>query len=403
MSWQILKNHLKRWPLLGLPTKNVFSEALTNKAPFAGRPPFVLGLVILAVVAYFAVAIPANINRSTLTDGTRQLSPAGPPEANSASAATNERDDLPSAQREILGEIAAGEKAPAGSGEPASKPGVGSGEQPAASKPPSGSEDQPTAPKPSADTVTVAREAPVVDAGAAGEPAREVRPAPRGIVVVDPGHGGRDSGASRKFLDGFQMKESDLNLKVSLILAKLLKNEGFQVVLTRDADAPVNAPAKDRTGDGVISGADELQARVDIANDARADLFVSVHFNSAASQMGGTEVFYCANRPFSDKSRQAARFLQDNLLKGVRSLGYDPPNSGVKVDTQSGAGTHLYVLGPRTSNIAKPIAMPSILGEGLFISNIAEGNLLRNDKTLNEIAEAYRQAVVEFFDWLRKS
>ncbi len=224
---------------------------------------------------------------------------------------------------------------------------------------------------------------------------------PRGIVAIDPGHGGTvDPGAERKFPDGYLMREQNLTLKVALKLAPKLEAEGFRVVLTRNTSRAANQPARDRTGDGVINLSDDLQARVDIANEAKADLFVSIHFNAAANAQGGTEVFYCQDRPFADKSKKMAQFLQQSLLDEIGSLGYRPSNRGVKVDTQSVYHTHLYVLGPATSGKGKPIAMPSVLGEALFITNPAEGQLLRDDKTIDTIAEAYNKAVVEYFLWL---
>jgi N-acetylmuramoyl-L-alanine amidase len=238
-------------------------------------------------------------------------------------------------------------------------------------------------------------------AGRSDQPAKASRggsQARQEIVAIDPGHGGGDIGANRTFPDGFVIKESDLSLKVSLALASMLKGDGYQVILTRDKDIAVNTPAKDRTGDGRVSVGDELQARLDIANTAKADLFVSVHFNAAANQQGGTEVFYCADRPFSAKSKSMAGLLQKSLLEGLRSLGYESPNRGVKLDTQSAAGTYLYVLGPKTSTIYKPINMPSVLGEALFVSNVTESGLLRNEKTIGTIAEAYYRAIVTYFD-----
>lgn len=222
----------------------------------------------------------------------------------------------------------------------------------------------------------------------------------RGTVVVDPGHGGADIGANRTFVDGFVMKESDLTLQVAQKLAGLLQRDGFTVVLTRNGNTSANNPPIDRTGDRLISTADDLQARIDVANKAEADLFVSIHFNAAASQMGGTEVFYCPDRPFADKSRKMAELLQQNLLQRIRALGYDPADRGVKVDTQSAARTHLYVLGPKTSIIAKPINVPSVLGEALFITNQQEGQLLRDERTLDAIAMAYWQAITQYFAWL---
>ncbi|MBI2953094.1 MAG: N-acetylmuramoyl-L-alanine amidase [Chloroflexi bacterium] len=244
----------------------------------------------------------------------------------------------------------------------------------------------------------IASSAPRGDKEPALEPRGGARPAQGRVVVIDPGHGGSDAGATRTFADRYVMKESDLALKVGLSVAAQLEAEGVQAILTRDTDAPVNNSS--RAGYAGTGTGGELQARVDIANNAEADLFVSVHFNSAASAAGGTEVFYCPDHPFADKSKKMAQLLQDNIRGAMQALGYDPPNRGVKVDTQSAAGTHLYVLGPKTGTIARPIAVPSVLGEALFISNEKEGDLLRDGKTLEALAGAYTNAVLQYFDWL---
>ena len=85
-------------------------------------------------------------------------------------------------------------------------------------------------------------------------------------VAVDPGHGGSLHGAVAD--DG--TREADLNLDIGLRLARMLEGAGVDVVLTRSTDTDVNTPAIDRTGDGIVDETDELAARPDLANAARA-------------------------------------------------------------------------------------------------------------------------------------
>ncbi|MEG1567856.1 MAG: N-acetylmuramoyl-L-alanine amidase, partial [Anaerovoracaceae bacterium] len=80
------------------------------------------------------------------------------------------------------------------------------------------------------------------------------------VLVIDPGHGGRDSGAL-----GVKTKEKTINLNVSLMLGKLIEQnfDDVKVVYTRKTDVAV-----------------ELKQRAAIANQAKADLFISIHTNS---------------------------------------------------------------------------------------------------------------------------
>src|SRR5262249_60641217 len=102
------------------------------------------------------------------------------------------------------------------------------------------------------------------------------------VVTLDPGHGGSEIGTSPTFPDGSVVTEKDLNLRVVLRVRDLLQQAGFQVVTTRTTDAQVNADKKDLTGDGKSTLSDDLQARVDVANKAGADIFVSIHFNGVS-------------------------------------------------------------------------------------------------------------------------
>ena len=96
--------------------------------------------------------------------------------------------------------------------------------------------------------------------------------------VIDPGHGGHDTGCENR-----SSKEKAITLAVAKELGKLIKKEisGVKVVFTREKDRYLT-----------------LQDRCDIANKRSAELFVSIHVNSASSSFArGTETFYATNVP----------------------------------------------------------------------------------------------------------
>jgi N-acetylmuramoyl-L-alanine amidase len=109
------------------------------------------------------------------------------------------------------------------------------------------------------------------------------QPQPKGgekmIVCIDPGHGGPDPGAVSP--EGIQEKR--ITLTVAKRVAEYLKRAGVQAVLTRDTDKELVAGNDDSA---------ELRARAKVANDAKADYFLSIHCNAAASsEAEGFEVF----------------------------------------------------------------------------------------------------------------
>ena len=133
-------------------------------------------------------------------------------------------------------------------------------------------------------------------------------------VAVDPGHGGALSGAVGP--DG--TREADLNLDIGLRLARMLEGAGVNVAITRTSDAFVNDPPVERTGDGVVDDDDELAARPDVANRARADLFISIHNNIAVNEsVGGPSTYYFDERPFGARSARLARVVQDEMLAAL--------------------------------------------------------------------------------------
>ena len=218
------------------------------------------------------------------------------------------------------------------------------------------------------------------------------------VVAIDPGHGGAEIGAQYNFPDGTTLLEKDLNLRVALRVADLLAKAGYQPVLTRKTDSEVNVPPRLVTGRPPIGLDDDLQARVDIANNAKAQLFLSIHFNGSANRdLHGSEVYYSEDRPFVADSRQFAHLLRDNVVNGLAGIGYQQLGV-VKVDMAAlRPGEHFYVLGPESDIIVRPSAMPAALAEGLFLTNTYDAGILRDERTLDVIALAYATAVHQYF------
>ena len=226
-------------------------------------------------------------------------------------------------------------------------------------------------------------------------------------IFLDPGHGGKDSGAVRYDAKGEpEMLERDINLAVALKTERLLLDKGYQVILSRGSgERPGNG--EDVNGDGRVNRRDELQAVVDSANESNVDLFLGIHSNSSHdSTDSGVEVYYCSDREFGEESLRLAKLLLANLLLELRAIGHQAEDRGVKDDTvlysyglRQG---HLFVLGPihtrrGRSDHPRATEMPGALGEGLFMSNDAEAALLASEKGQWALARSYVAAVEAYF------
>ena len=111
-------------------------------------------------------------------------------------------------------------------------------------------------------------------------------------IVVDPGHGGHDSGAR-----GNGYNEKDIALQVATRLANNLRRD-YNIIMTRDSDFFV-----------------PLDTRAKIGNDANADFFISIHLNSSSSSSAnGTEVFYFSKKDQGSYAAQVAKF--ENKVDG---------------------------------------------------------------------------------------
>lgn len=180
----------------------------------------------------------------------------------------------------------------------------------------------------------------------------------RKLIVIDPGHGGKDFGAEASSRPA--LKEKNLNLVTARFLEGYLQQMGYQTVMTRTDDYFVT-----------------LDKRASFANGMRADLFVSVHFNSAPNtKASGIEVFFY--RSDSNKERSfASNRLAGSILKFVL------PNTQAKS------------RGVKHGNLAviRKTAMPAALVEGGFITNEQELAKLRDPNYLKALAWGIAQGI----------
>lgn len=123
-------------------------------------------------------------------------------------------------------------------------------------------------------------------------------------VVIDPGHGGKFLGvvsANKKLF------EKDLTLNISKLLSKYLKDNGINVVLTRNHDMQLDNDLKK-----------DLLKRVEIAKKENADLFISIHFNyDPDPAVRGYSLFVPINQKFLNSSYFAASYIHRALLSNL--------------------------------------------------------------------------------------
>lgn len=182
------------------------------------------------------------------------------------------------------------------------------------------------------------------------------------IICLDAGHGGDDPGA----IGPSGTLEKENTLAICLLLRDILESNGATVILTRDTDRAVSAPNS--------SASEELKARVEIATDSNADIFISIHNDSFTSNTAmGTTTFHYGDK----ESIKLANFVQKNLVSEL----------GTK-DRTSLFGS-FYVI--------RYTKMPAILIEVAFISNLEEEVLLSSTDGRSKIAESIFQGITNYF------
>jgi N-acetylmuramoyl-L-alanine amidase len=239
------------------------------------------------------------------------------------------------------------------------------------------------------------------------------------VVCLDPGHGGDDRGFQSLFTDGSpSMEESVLVLEHAWDLEARLQQRGFTVVMTRETDAAVNLDGADVNGDGRTAAhdpprsdrnknLDELQARINICNEAHADLLVSMHVNGYSNGTPrGYETWFTRERDFGEKNAVFATLAYAHLKEQLGYIGYVLPEEeerGVLPDTTADVQKehslfrHFIMTGPAIPGVVDPSTMPGATIETLFVSNTGDAAILASPEGRNAIVTAYENAIVDYF------
>ena len=185
-------------------------------------------------------------------------------------------------------------------------------------------------------------------------------------ITIDPGHGGSDSGA----IGPSGVMEKDVTLRISMELKKILESEGANVCMTRTTDTEVS-PRKAHATD-----IEELQARCDIANRHKSDIFISIHMDSFTKPTAhGTTGYY-----YSGGSRASYR-----LADCIRAALID------QIDTES-RGTQTCEF-----YVVRHTDMPATLIEVAFISNPSEEKLLNSSAGIKKAALGIADGISDYF------
>jgi N-acetylmuramoyl-L-alanine amidase len=226
-------------------------------------------------------------------------------------------------------------------------------------------------------------------------------PSKHHVIFIDPGHGGPDPGATGQTPSGAPVEEKVETLAVAQTLATRLRGDGYQVVLSRTEDTLV----ADGLNGPTISAADErrdLQARIDCANTAQAEAWLSIHFNGFEDpSAGGTETFYDSARPFAAQNLRLARSVQSALVRatGLQDRGA-VSDDRLDAPTLSDAGAaygHLIQLGPAQPGlVSRASAMPGALTEPLFVTEPSEAAMVASTDGSQRIAGALASGLESF-------
>jgi N-acetylmuramoyl-L-alanine amidase len=196
------------------------------------------------------------------------------------------------------------------------------------------------------------------------------------IIVIDAGHGGKDPGNQNSRL---KLSEKTYTLDVARRLERLLQAQGFKVIMTRKSDKAV-----------------DLDRRAAIANKAKADLFISIHFNGfSRSSVAGTETYVMTPRnqrssPQAERDEKMVRtrYPANKYDRWNASLGYQIHRALVTGLKSADRGLKRFRY-----SVLRSVNCPAVLVEAAFLSNDAEGKKVSTAAYRQRIAESIARGV----------
>ncbi|MCM3710435.1 N-acetylmuramoyl-L-alanine amidase [Sporosarcina luteola] len=192
-------------------------------------------------------------------------------------------------------------------------------------------------------------------------------------ILIDPGHGGLDGGASVG-----EVVERDITLSIAHELKKRLEKKGAMVVMTREkeGDAIAEHAPSDKFGTIRQRKLADLKLRENIAINEDPDIFLSVHVNAIPEQRWrGSQVFYHAEG--HPGGELLAKSIQGSFVTNLKNT-----------EREAMAIKGVYLL--------KKVPMPSVLIETGFISNPEERALLTDPTYRGKVADAIVEGIIQF-------
>lgn len=185
------------------------------------------------------------------------------------------------------------------------------------------------------------------------------------IIYLDAGHGGRDPGAQYQ-----NTNEKDINLSIVKKLKHTLESYGATVYLTRETDTDLSQGVKNN------KKRTDLQARADLINNSKSDIYISIHQNSYAfTKWRGLQVFY---DKINGKNKELAQTITDTLKSDLSNVR----------DIKNVNDYYMY----------SKIKIPGILIETGFITNDEDRALLKQDSYQNKLALSIAKGIINYFN-----
>jgi N-acetylmuramoyl-L-alanine amidase len=198
------------------------------------------------------------------------------------------------------------------------------------------------------------------------------------LIVIDAGHGGEDSGARNA---AWGLLEKDLTLDVSLRLKALLERAGFEVVMTRDSDVYI-----------------PLVKLPKVANRAKADLFVSLHFNAAVSKSASGFESYALTPQYQASSKYPRPTSRDTIR--YRGNDNDPWNALITYHLEralvNGLGGPDRGMKRARWSVLKGLECPGVLTELGFMSHAGTAKKLRSPEYRQKLAQSLYEGIADY-------
>lgn len=192
-------------------------------------------------------------------------------------------------------------------------------------------------------------------------------------IIIDAGHGLPDGGA----VAANGIEEASLNLQIATKLQEELENSGYEVIMTRETEKSIADSDKQSSIKQIKTS--DLNNRVKIANESKADFMISIHMNKySESKYWGWQTFYSKN---SKEGEKLATLIQDSISNNIKE--------------RENKRTPLSIEGIK---IVDKTSIPVVIVECGFLSNADDLKLLQTIEYQDKIVAGIMMAISKYYD-----